>query len=73
MRYGCVGYGSFSIWDWSPRAGCLGGAQGQPRPLASCGGGQRGTVWEGLPSCVGGLGEVNTQDSVGSGLVVLPK
>lgn len=71
MRYVCVCYGS--MWDWSPSAGCSGGAQGQPRPLANCGAHERGAVWEGLPSCVGRLGEANTQDSVGAELVVLPQ
>lgn len=59
------------MWDPSPREGCLERAQGQPRPLASCGEGERVAVWEGLPSCTGGLGEANTQGNVGAGLVVL--
>lgn len=55
-----------------PQGGVFRRAQDQPRPLASCEG-ERVAVWEGLPSCTGGLGEANTQGNVGAGLVVLPQ
>lgn len=56
-----------------PQGGVFRRAQDQPRPLASCGEGERVAVWEGLPSCTGRLGEANTQGNVGAGLVVLPQ